>query len=84
MRIVAAAEIKVAHVKLNEGTRQSARGLRVTCDGIMKPDSRRRRNMPQNAEPTRDPSREGSTPRLGNHGRPEIWPATGWICAANL
>jgi len=35
VRIVAAAEIKVAHVKLDEGTRQSARGLRVTCDGIM-------------------------------------------------
>ncbi len=35
MRIVAAAEIKVAHVKLDGGTRQSARGLRVTCDGIM-------------------------------------------------
>jgi hypothetical protein len=49
-----------------------------------RPDSGSYRNLTQKVEPTRDPGCEGSTLRLGNHGRPEIWAATGWMGAANL
>jgi len=40
--------------------------------------------MPHKANPAGNPGREGSTPRLGKHGRPEIPTTTGRIRAAKL
>jgi hypothetical protein len=72
------------------GAREAVRGGAISWKARsgslnnIRPDSGRSRSLTQKVEPTRDPRCEGSTLRLGNHGRPEIWAATGWMGAANL
>lgn len=72
------------------GAREAVRSKAISqkdYSGLLnnhRPDSGRYRNLTQKVEPTRDPRCEGSTMRLGNHGRPEIWAATSWMGAANL
>ena len=76
MPMVAAVEIKLAHAK---PWRSKAVNWMIYQELLNKsiPDSSRYCHLHQKVKLTCDPICEGSGLRLGNHGRPEIWTASG-------